>query len=382
MAAANKVLVVGGGIGGMATAISLARRGVAVELIDLDPQWRVYGAGITITGATLRALHALGVLDAVRQHAYTGAGIQICDTQGQPLSLVPTPVVSAPGVDIPGTGGIMRPVLHRILADTTRALGVQVRLGLTVDALQSDALGVEARFSNGGVGRYDLVVGADGLFSRVRTLIRPDAPGPAFTGQYIWRVVAPRPAGLDRRHFFLGGPGKVGLTLVSAEQMYMFYLETVVERRPIVPDAQLPAMLHALLEGYGGPLEPIRQALAREGEALAASIVVRPLDCLLLPPPWHVGRVILIGDAAHPTTPQLASGAGMAVEDGLVLAEELERAASVELALEGFMRRRHARCQLVVENSLEIGRREQARAPVAEQTRLVEESLRALAEPI
>lgn len=382
MAAASKVLVVGGGIGGMSAAISLARHGVAVDLIDLDPQWRVYGAGITITGATLRALHALGVLDAVRAQAYTGSGIQVCDTQGQPLLRVPTPVVAAPGADIPGTGGIMRPVLHGILADTTRALGVDVRLGLTVDALASSAQGVEVRFSDGGKGHYDLVVGADGLFSRVRTLIRPDAPQPQFTGQYIWRLVAPRPAGLDQRHFFLGGRGKVGLTPVSASQMYMFYLETVAQRRSIVPDTQLPALLHALLEGYGGPLAPIREALARDGEAMAASIVLRPLDCLLLPLPWHVGRVILIGDAAHPTTPQLASGAGMAVEDGLVLAEELTRAASVEAAFAGFMRRRHARCQLVVENSLEIGRREQARAPIAEQTRLVEESLRVLAQPI
>lgn len=382
MAAANRVLMVGGGIGGMSAAISLARRGVAVDLIDLDPQWRVYGAGITITGATLRALHALGVLDAVREHAYTGTGIQICDTQGRALSRVPTPVVAAPGVDIPGTGGIMRPVLHRILADATRSLGVHVRLGVTVDTLQSHALGVDVQLSDGSSGRYDLVVGADGLFSRVRSLIRPDAPQPAFTGQYIWRLVAPRPVGLDRRHFFLGGQGKVGLTPVSAKQMYMFYLETVSERRPIVPDAQLPGMLYAMLEGYGGPLAPIRDALLRDGEALASSIVLRPLDCLLLPPPWHVGRVILIGDAAHPTTPQLASGAGMAVEDGLVLAEELDGAASVDEAFAGFMRRRHARCQLVVENSLEIGRREQARAPVAEQTRLVEESLRVLAEPI
>lgn len=381
MAAATKVLVVGGGIGGMSAAISLARLGVAVDLVDIDPQWRVYGAGITITGATLRALHALGVLDAVRMHAYTGSGIQVCDTQGQPLSLVPTPVVTAPGVDIPGTGGIMRPVLHRILADATRALGVRVRLGLTVDLLASDAEGVDARFSDGGSARYDLAVGADGVFSRVRSLIRPDAPPPQFTGQYIWRLVAPRPAGLDRRHFFLGGPGKVGLTPVSASQMYMFYLETAAARRAIVPDAQLPAMLHALLEGYGGPLAPIRQALEDHGD-LAASIVLRPLDCLLLPPPWHVGRVILIGDAAHPTTPQLASGAGMAMEDGLVLADELSHAASVEDAFAGFMRRRHARCRLVVENSLEIGRREQARAPIAEQTRLVEESLRVLAEPI
>ena len=108
----------------------------------------------------------------------------------------------------------------------------------------------------------------------------------------------------------------------------------------------------------------------------------------MLPALWQHGCTLLIGDAAHPTTPQLASGAGMAVEDALVLGDELARAPSVTLALalalafERFVARRYARCRLVVENSLEIGRREQLRAPIDEQTQLVEASLRVLAEPI
>jgi 2-polyprenyl-6-methoxyphenol hydroxylase-like FAD-dependent oxidoreductase len=93
--------------------------------------------------------------------------------------------------------------------------------------------------------------------------------------------------------------------------------------------------------------------------------------------------VLLIGDAAHPTTPQLASGAGIAVEDAIVLTHELERTGwQVEPALEAFMKRRWDRCRLVVENSVEIGRREQAGRPIKEQTELVEQSLAKLAEPI
>ena len=101
-----------------------------------------------------------------------------------------------------------------------------------------------------------------------------------------------------------------------------------------------------------------------------------------MPALWQHGCTLLIGDAAHPTTPQLASGAGMAVEDALVLGDELARAPSVTLAFKRFMARRYARCRLAVENSLEIGRREQLRAPIDEQTQLVEASLRVLAEPI
>lgn len=374
MKSIRNTLVVGGGIGGMSAAIALRKLGVHVDLVDLDPHWRVYGAGITITGATLRAFHALGVLDAVVRSAYTGDGIQVCDMRGQRIARVPTPLVA--DSELPSSGGIMRPLLHKILSEQTLALGTNVRLGLTVDSLTDERGHVGVVFSDGRTAEYDMVIGADGVFSRVRQLLFPQAPRPQYTGQCVWRLVAPRPAEIDRRHYFLGGAHKVGLTPVSADEMYMFLLETT-PRRPMMPDEALPAELGRLMEGYGGPLRDIRESLGA-----GSRIVLRPLEGFLLPRPWHRGRSLLIGDAAHPTTPQLASGAGMAVEDALVLADELAKAATVEDGLAGFMARRYDRCRLVVENSMEIGRREQRRAPIEEQTHLVEESLRVLAQPI
>jgi len=214
------------------------------------------------------------------------------------------------------------------------------------------------------------------MSSRVRELLFPAAPKPQYTGQSVWRIVAHRPPEVDRRHFFLGGPVKVGLTPVSPTQMYLFLLETTA-RRPVLEEPLLSQELARLLEGYGGPLRNILDERVPD-----TKVVLRPLEGFLLPRPWHLGRTILIGDAAHPTTPQLASGAGMAVEDALVLGEVLPRAATVEDALEAFMQRRYERCRLVVENSLEIGRREQRRAPIEDQTQLVEDSLRVLAQPI
>ncbi|EYC50203.1 oxidoreductase [Hylemonella gracilis str. Niagara R] len=369
-----QALIVGGGIGGMSAAIQLSAIGHEVDLIDLDPHWRVYGAGISITGPTLRAFKSLGILDQVRALAFTGDGIQVCDAQGRPLHIVPTPIVT--DEDIPGSGGIMRPLLHRILSEKTRAAGAKVGLGLTVDQLESDAEGVNVLFSDGRRARYDLVIGADGVYSRVRGLLFPAAPGPVYTGQCVWRVTVPRPPEVTRRMFFLGGPLKVGLTPVSGDRMYMFALETG-PKRPVMRDAELLSELRRLLKDYGGIVGDVRDGLS-EG----AGIVLRPLEGFLLPRPWELGRVILIGDAAHPTTPQLASGAGLAVEDALVLGEELGKHATVEQAYAGFMARRYERCRLVVENSLEIGRREQTRAPIEQQAELVEQSLRVLAAPI
>lgn len=370
----GRALIVGGGIGGMSATIALRRTGWNVVLVDLDPEWRVYGAGITITGPTLRAFGELGILEEVLREGFAADGLVIRNVAGDVLSSVPTPVRGVG--DIPGTGGIMRPTLHRILANSVRASGAEVRLGVTVDALSQDADGVVATFNDGRIGRYDMVVGADGVFSKVRSMIFDDPPEPAYTGQACWRLRLPRHPDIDRRCFFLGGPVKVGLTPVSAVEMYMFLLEPCPQKRRPDPDT-LHVELARLLKGYGGVLAEVRDQLSPD-----SVIVYRPLEGFLLPPPWNVGRIVLIGDAAHPTTPQLASGAGLAVEDGLVLAQELATASGVEPGLEAFTTRRWPRCRLVVENSLEIGRREKAGMPIESQTELVAQSLAFLAGPI
>jgi len=367
-------LIVGGGIAGMSAALELRRVGIQVDLIDLDPEWRVYGAGITITGSTLRAFKQLGILDAVVQNAYTGTGNQVCNVHGDHIDVVPTPLSGEP--DVPCSGGIMRPVLHQILSNRVVSAGIPVTLGVTVKSLTSLDERIDVCLSNDTKRSYDFVIGADGIASHVRGLILPGSPKLTYTGQTCWRLVAPRPADIARRTFFLGGKVKIGLSPVSRDEMYMFLLETT-PRHPHMGNEQLAMELGRLMQGYGGILGKIRDSLSENSQ-----IVMRPLEAFFLPRPWYCGRTLLIGDAAHPTTPQLASGAGMAVEDALVLAQELARHESVLEAFDGFMKRRYDRCRLVVENSIEIGKREQRGAAVEEQTRLVAESLSILAQPI
>lgn len=374
MSVIKTALIVGGGVGGMSTAIALSRIGISVELIDLDPNWGALGAGITITGPTLRAFKDLGVYDDVVALAYVGEGIQVCDTQGEPLRRLPTPMPEEAGVH--SSGGIMRPTLHKILAGHVTALGVKVRTGLTVDVLTQDADGVDANFSDGTTGRYDLVIGGDGLNSRVRHLAFTGAPEPAYTGQMAWRVTVPRPTEVERRTYFLGGPHKVGVTPVSEDEMYLFLLER--SEKLFYEDEGLPAKMAALLDGYGGSIiEGVKAALVP-----GAYVNVRPLEGFVMETPWHRGRILLIGDAAHPTTPQLASGAGIAIEDALVLAEEFAKGNGVEETLQVYTQRREWRCRLVVSSSVRIGELEQAQAPVEEQTAIVEYALARLAEPV
>lgn len=343
----GKALVVGGGVGGMSAALALVRRGVEVELADADPDWRSYGAGISVTGLSLRAFADLGILDEVRERGFVGAGIRLRGADGSVI--METPPIPADAPPVARSGGIMRPVLHEIMSRRVREAGVRVSLGAAVTQLAQDRHGVRATFPDGREERFDLVVGADGIFSATRDLLFPDAPRPRFTGQGCWRIVADRPAEVDRAEMWLGGPVKLGFNPVSPQKMYAFILEHVPDNPWFEPEQQLPHVAD-LLRPYGGYVEQLRENLGEH-----SLVNYRPLEWLLLPSPWHNGRVVLIGDAVHATTPHMASGAGMAVEDGLVLGEELERHDDVGEALAAFTARRFERARLVVENSVRVG---------------------------
>ena len=369
----NTVLVIGGGIGGMAAALALTQRGAAVTLIDVDPNWRVYGAGITITGMSLRAFDDLGVLDEIRVRGYVHDGMRPLKYTGEPLG---EPKLAPPGSPpVMLGGGIMRPVLHDILSKQVRNSAIDVRLGVTVDTMDQDENGVDIIFSDGKAGRYDLIVGADGIFSKTRDMIFPDAPKPQFTGQGCWRIVAERPSFVDRAEIYFGGPLKIGMSPISQEQMYVFLLEHVPDNKWFEPETYV-THLSELMAPFGGNIPAIRAALSEDSQ-----IVYRPLEWLLLPDPWYKGRVVLIGDAAHATTPHMASGAGLAVEDGLALAQELEKTDDVGTALRGFMDRRFSRAKLVVETSVQSGEMEMAGGDRAQQGNVMASALQALALP-
>jgi 2-polyprenyl-6-methoxyphenol hydroxylase-like FAD-dependent oxidoreductase len=371
----KRVLIVGGGIAGMAAAIGLQRTGIAADVVELDPDWRVYGAGITITGPTLRALDRLGLLDQVVDQGYCYNTTQICDAAGNVI--VASRVSGQPlGARIPNSGGILRPVLHHILSTATRASGATVRLGVTAAKIEQNGGPVAVEFTDGTAATYDLVVGADGIHSRMRDMLFPDAPRPIFTGQGCWRAVVPRPAAIDRANVYVGGPVKAGITPVSRDEMYLFLLQHV-PNNPRMPEEQWPELLARQLRAFGGVLGDIGQSLDA-----SSRINYRPLERLLLPPPWHRGRAILIGDAAHATTPHLASGAGLAVEDALVLSELLADVIPLAVAFHEFMARRYERCRMVVENSVRLGELEMRHAPSSEQAELSRASQQALCEPI
>jgi 2-polyprenyl-6-methoxyphenol hydroxylase-like FAD-dependent oxidoreductase len=369
----GRALVIGGGVGGMSAALALARRGVEVELADADPHWRAYGAGISVTGLSLRAFDDLGILDEVRDKGFVGAGMRLRSVDGSVIMETPTPPGDAP--PIARSGGIMRPVLHEIMSNRVRNAGVRVALGAEVTDLAQDAEGVEVAFPDGRNVRFDLVVGADGIFSKTRQALFADAPEPKFTGQGCWRIVADRPPEVDRAEMWLGGPVKLGFNPVSREKMYAFILEHVADNPWYEPEEQLPHVAE-LLRPYGGYVATIRENLGED-----SLVNYRPLEWVMLPPPWHKGRIVMIGDAVHATTPHMASGAGLAVEDGLVLAEELAKHDDVEEALAAFSARRFDRARMVVENSVRIGEIEMAGGDQRDANAMLGDTMHKLQQP-
>ncbi|CAN0644262.1 FAD-dependent oxidoreductase [Burkholderia cepacia] len=369
------VLVIGGGFSGMATAIQCAKLGLTVDLVEVDPGWRSYGAGISIGGPTLRALRTIGVLDAFFDRGHGGDGVNLFTAGGQPIGTLPTPRVA--GEDVPGGGAIMRPVLADILAKATRAAGVRVQLGCTFSRIEPRGEQVDVMFTNGTHGTYDLVVGADGLYSKVRGVAFPDAPKPRYTGQGVWRAVVPRPAEIACATMWLGPRIKAGVNPVSRDEMYVF----VTEDRPTndyIDPAEWPRMLSELLASFDVPLiQSIRAQIGTESR-----VNYRPLESLLLPTPWFSGRVVLVGDAVHATTPHMAAGAGIGIEDAIVLAEELGRGVTVDAALHAFQARRWERCRMVVENSGRLGEIEIVGGDRDEHRRIMHETHMNLARPI
>ena len=341
-----KVLVVGGGIGGLSTAIALRGRDVDVDVVEINPKWDVYGVGIIQPGNAVRALDALGLAEKAVELGYAMKGSRFHDSQGNLLGEVPA--LDLLGPKYPPMNGITRPQLHKIFQDAVKASGANIRLGVTANSIGEDG---KVSLSDGDDGEYDLVVGADGIHSQVRANVFPGAPEPEYTGQIVWRYNVPRPKDLDTLDMFVGSNGKAGFVPLSPDLMYILYIEAVPAEGVKMADAQLAEIFRERLEEFGGPVAEVRDRYITD----PAKVVVRPVESLLVPTPWHRGRVVLVGDSAHATSPHVGQGGAMAIEDAIVLAEEVTSGAELDAALERYGERRYPRCREIWEISRQIG---------------------------
>lgn len=346
MPAVSKVLVIGGGIGGLVAARALRLKGIEVDLVEKEPGWTVYGVGIIQPNNALRALDRVGLAKACLDNGGAFIGWRVHDAAGNALIEPDDNRAAAP--HLPANNGITRPRLHEILVEGALETGTHIRLGTTATALDDDGDGVDVNFSDGTSGRYDLVIGYDGAFSATRKKLFGEKYTPQFTGQGVWRYNLPRPANMDTGGVYFGPDTKVGLVPLSPTLMYIFVV-TAEKDGTWYDGPGLADELRSRLTGYSGLVEDLREQIVDPTE-----VVYRPMINGLVEGPWHRGRILLAGDAAHTTTPHLAQGAAMAIEDAVLLADLLGEKHALEDALSEFMNRRFDRVKFVVDSSMQL----------------------------
>ncbi|WP_404478074.1 FAD-dependent monooxygenase [Novosphingobium sp. BL-52-GroH] len=373
--AVRKVLIVGGGLAGLSAAIALGEAGAKVTVIDLHGQ--ADGASIAITNRAVDALAELGVLDAcVAAGTVPGGGGSLfagmMNAAGEPLPIPAPP--GRPDDGLPALVAIYRPELARILSDAARAAGAEIRTGTTFTALADQGDHVAASFREGADETFDLVIGADGTRSAVREAIIPDIR-PDYTGWMSFRVVLEDgPEG--QPGFFMQPDGDmVATTRLPGNLVYLAAGEKMDNRR--LSQGEATEILGRVLDRYTAPLvRGIRTRLAD-----GPHIIARPFEWLMVGKPWHRGRIVVIGDAAHSTTANLSSGGSMAIEDGVVLAQELANNADVEAGLTAFAERRYERTRMVVETSVALLKLQERGAHPAEGGMMRMQAVGALMQP-
>lgn len=350
MTAVSRVAVVGSGVAGTAAAILLAEGGVDVDVFEITPEISTLGSGITLQGNALRVFDRLGVWDKVREAGYPfdSVGLRTPGPDAHVIAEVPDAPTGGP--EYPATTGMYRPELARILADRATEVGARIHYGVTVERFEQDADGVDVTLSDGTAGRYDLLIGADGLHSAIRTQLGIDVE-PERTGMGIWRAFVPRPKDVTKTDLYYGGPVYIaGYCPTSEDMMYAYLVEPAQDRHLLSPEEGVRVMKE-LSRAYGGPWNEIRESLDD-----ASRVNYTWFTKHVVPDAWNRGRVVIIGEAAHSCPPTIAQGAAQAAEDALVLAElVLSRDAVDQELWDEFHARRLPRATEVVDASVQLG---------------------------
>ncbi len=368
----QNILIIGGGIGGLTTAIALGKYDHKLTIIEKDPNWAVYGVGIIQQSNVIRAMQQLGLLEDYLEAGFGYDGIEVYIPSGERVAQIPSPKLVE---GKPANVGIGRPALHKVLGDRAKAAGAGVRLGVVAERIDDDGEQVSVAFSDGKREVFDLVIAADGVYSSTRKMLFEDAPEPEFTGQSVWRYNFQRPEDVTCLHVYEGRTG-LGLVPLSDDLMYM-YMTTAEPDNRRYPIEGIAAVMREKVPRTSPRIAALADQITDD-----EGVVYRPLEGMFMDQDWYRGRVVLLGDAVHATTPHLGQGAGMAIEDAIVLAEEIDRADMPASAFAAYQSRRYERCKYIVDASLKICRGQLGLAPPPDQVKASIEMFQTVAEPI
>jgi len=324
-----RILVVGAGIGGLAVARTLARAGFSAEVVERERAWDEVGMGIYLPGNAARALRALGLEQAVSERGIVIPRQRVSDHRGRLLVEVDLAELWD------GVGpclALQRADLHAVLLEGAR--DVQIGMGSNVRGLRENNGTVSVEFGDGTASDYDLVIGADGIHSTVRRLAFGSDATARPVGQMGWRFTTACPDEITTWSAMLGHRTAFLMIPIGNGRVYC-YCDVVSTSGDDHED------FGRLFSGYAEPVPGLIDSVPDGALVHRSTIEEVALDS------WVRGRVLLVGDAAHATSPNMAEGAAMALEDALVLAECLRRLEAIPAALAAFEARRRPRTDWV-----------------------------------
>lgn len=345
--------IIGAGIGGLTLALALQRTGHRFTILEQAPELREVGAGLGLWCNATRLLDRLGVGDDIRALAVPVARGQFTSHDGRVLMDIDMRHLQG---DIPGSSYIMhRADLHGALAKHVDP--ASIRLNARCDKIRVADSSVILHHA-GGEEVFDAIVGADGLNSVVRAALHGDRP-PRYAGETLWRGVAPMAYRDWQMVREISGPGRrVGICPLGPERIYWWATEQL-PANTVIPTAERKAHVSKLFRDWAFELPALLEATPADGFLQNDAVDRLPLR------PWGRGPVTLLGDAAHPTTPNLGQGACMAIEDAWVLAQQLVAHDDIGSAFRAYEAARYDRVEWMVRTSYQHGKLGQWKRPWA-----------------
>jgi 2-polyprenyl-6-methoxyphenol hydroxylase-like FAD-dependent oxidoreductase len=345
----QKALVIGGGIAGPVTALALQQAGIEATIYEAYAQSSGLdiGAYLTVAVNGIDALRTLGLDDSVRSAGFPTSRIEFFSGRGRRLGVVPIGGCLPDGTV---THTLKRADLYRILDDAIRARGIEIEHGKRlVDANKTHTGGVAAVFADGTRAYGDVLIGADGIHSAVRSIIDAAAPNPRYTGLgniggFSSATVEDAAPGAYRMVF--GKRCFFGYAVSPSGEVWWF--GNPPREQPLTAE-ELRGMTsevwkERMIDLYRGDASPAVEIVRATTNEIGASNQYEMPSV----PHWHRDSMIVIGDAAHAASPTSGQGASMAIEDGIVLAQCLRDNADLQLAFSAYEQQRRERVERVV----------------------------------